>query len=445
MERVSLFLLIFYSVPESILLISLGAGLYGYDVRKNFRNIFKLSICLAIITYLLRFLPITFGINAVIEIPLFILLTRFFLKTSFLKTFLIIFTGMVAIALTENLVYLIVTTVTGLKISYFFQNGIYKAMLGFTLLAVLALLNGIIYKKKWSFISATKLISSTSLDTKITILIVVILLQAFLAGLLQLLSYFQENSIYPIFVDSGMLKLIIGASLITIPIVSIFILKKIFTLAEKEAVAVAQEAYIDNINSLFLTIRAQRHDFINHVQILYSMLQLGKTADSLAYMQSVLGGINEVNELIKLKNPGLGALLNTNSAIAEAKGIRFEPIVEASFESVGVKSLDLVRIIGNLIRNAIEAVEVLPVEDRSIKVTMKKMNSAFVVEVLNSKPVIPQEMLDTIFQAGFSTKRKEHSGIGLAIVKKLVEKYNGQIGVKSNEHAGTTFTVIIPE
>jgi signal transduction histidine kinase len=48
-----------------------------------------------------------------------------------------------------------------------------------------------------------------------------------------------------------------------------------------------------------------------------------------------------------------------------------------------------------------------------------------------------------VFSSGFSTK-DNHSGLGLAVVKDLVERNGGEISLRSSEEDGTTFSVIIP-
>jgi sensor histidine kinase regulating citrate/malate metabolism len=103
----------------------------------------------------------------------------------------------------------------------------------------------------------------------------------------------------------------------------------------------------------------------------------------------------------------------------------------------------LVKIFGNLIDNALEAVEVVPPEVRLVKVNLSRIESNFIFEVFNRIPVIPVDLLEKIFESGFSTK-KDHTGIGLAAVKNLVHKYGGQVLVTSSESEGTRLKVLIP-
>ncbi|NGT12625.1 ATP-binding protein, partial [Clostridium perfringens] len=63
----------------------------------------------------------------------------------------------------------------------------------------------------------------------------------------------------------------------------------------------------------------------------------------------------------------------------------------------------------------------------------------------NNGPEIPDKILNKIFDSGFTTKENKESnnGFGLAIVKELVESYNGKIQVSSTDEF-TEFTIYLP-
>ena len=64
--------------------------------------------------------------------------------------------------------------------------------------------------------------------------------------------------------------------------------------------------------------------------------------------------------------------------------------------------------------------------------------------IYNNGPIIPPDVLPHIFAQGFSTKKEEGHGMGLAIVKKTLEKAGGSIKVDSNGDK-TCFTILVPK
>ncbi|MHB9093964.1 MAG: sensor histidine kinase [Eubacteriales bacterium] len=445
MEKMPLLILILYSIPESLILISLSSSLYGYDVKANLKRILLLSISLAVTTELVRALPIQYGENILIQIPIFVLMTAYFLKVSLKRSFIMILTGFVILNLAESSFLPIAVSITGRDLGVLLGTIWSRLIVSWCMLLALLIPTVIIIKKRFSLTSAIQFFKTTSLNTKITLIVFVVLIQALLAGILQLTTIHGESSTWPVVFKGVILQRVIGFALITIPIVSIFLLKRLFALSQQEAIIATQETFLDNINNLFVTVRGQRHDFINHVQVIYSLLKSNQTDDAVKYMDNLLDEIQEVNDMIKTKNPALSALLNTKQAMAERHNISFDTTIETSIQDINIKSLDLVKILGNLLDNAIEAVMNQPPEFRIVKLSVKKLSNMIVFEVFNPRPVILPEQFDKIFTGGFSTKKDTgHSGIGLAIVKEIAEKYNGHIGIKSSEKEGTTFTVVIP-
>lgn len=97
------------------------------------------------------------------------------------------------------------------------------------------------------------------------------------------------------------------------------------------------------------------------------------------------------------------------------------------------------QILTNLISNAIKYHDK---ESGNIEVTAVKISEKWVkISVVDDGPGIEGEFLDrvfNVFETANKTSRTDSTGIGLAIVKKLVEKYRGDYGVISDGITGTT-------
>ncbi|MCB9077724.1 MAG: GAF domain-containing protein [Anaerolineaceae bacterium] len=94
----------------------------------------------------------------------------------------------------------------------------------------------------------------------------------------------------------------------------------------------------------------------------------------------------------------------------------------------------------NLIHNAIQAMD----NQGELEINVFQNNGHIVVQITDSGPGIPDEIKARIFEPFFTTKPAgEGSGLGLDIVRKIVEKHQGQIEVES-QPGRTTFRVLLP-
>lgn len=102
----------------------------------------------------------------------------------------------------------------------------------------------------------------------------------------------------------------------------------------------------------------------------------------------------------------------------------------------------LLRVFNNLFRNAIQAIP----EDRKgrIDVTLSRQKHNFIVTVKDNGSGIADEVFDKIFVPNFTTKT-HGMGLGLAMVKNIVETCNGQIWFETSKGHGTSFYVSFPE
>ncbi|MEY3598043.1 MAG: hypothetical protein RL521_465, partial [Bacteroidota bacterium] len=94
----------------------------------------------------------------------------------------------------------------------------------------------------------------------------------------------------------------------------------------------------------------------------------------------------------------------------------------------------------NLVNNALQAAN----NKCEISFTYQQVKGNHVIEVTNDGPEIPKEIIDKIFEPFFTTKaRGEGTGLGLNIVRKIIEKQNGTISCSSDARL-TRFTVTLP-
>lgn len=102
----------------------------------------------------------------------------------------------------------------------------------------------------------------------------------------------------------------------------------------------------------------------------------------------------------------------------------------------------LIRIITNLVKNAIQSIPENQ-NEKSIHVTVKQLENQVQIAVTDNGIGIPPEFRDRIFEPKFTTKTSG-MGLGLGIIKNIIENYKGTITFETQVAKGTTFIVSLP-
>ncbi|MBM1105371.1 HAMP domain-containing histidine kinase [Aurantibacter crassamenti] len=102
----------------------------------------------------------------------------------------------------------------------------------------------------------------------------------------------------------------------------------------------------------------------------------------------------------------------------------------------------LIRVVTNLVKNAIQAMP--EVENPNITVTVSSEDEMVKIAVADNGIGIAEELKEKIFEPKFTTK-SSGMGLGLGMVKNIVETYKGDIKVESREGIETIFTVRFPK
>ncbi len=202
---------------------------------------------------------------------------------------------------------------------------------------------------------------------------------------------------------------------------------------------------IKNKENIITDLRAQKHDFVNHLQVIYGLVQLKsqeKIKDYINYTMKDLYATSEIHNFEE--SPIINALLIAKFSQGKSIGIKFSWDLQVDFKALKINQYKAGRILANIIDNAMDAARNIPQEKRCVDVKIYNDRSKIYFEVVNSGPIINKADLKTIFEPGFTTKHEKGHGMGLYIVKQLINELGGTITVSSNRGKGTTVIVALP-
>jgi signal transduction histidine kinase len=129
---------------------------------------------------------------------------------------------------------------------------------------------------------------------------------------------------------------------------------------------------------------------------------------------------------------------NLHSIVQEKKGIIS---VEGTMPTVWITQLHLTQLFQNIIGNALKFSNRPPI----VKISCQTLDNQVVIHIKDNGIGMQKEYSDKIFKLFQRLSRSaEGTGIGLAICKHIVDKYNGTIWFDSVEGEGTTFHISFP-
>lgn len=198
----------------------------------------------------------------------------------------------------------------------------------------------------------------------------------------------------------------------------------------KQQSEMLEEAYAQ-LESLNGALRAQRHDFRNHLQVIGGLLEMGESDEAAKYIDRVYGSVGALSAQLRTASPAVNALLRVKTAEAQKRGVAMDVIVRSAWEGMPAQGWEMCRVLGNLIDNAMDALKDTP--SPRVTVTLGEERRALIFSVENNGPEIPMEIREKIFQPGFTTKGGER-GQGLAIVREIIAGYGGELTLESDEN-----------
>lgn len=220
----------------------------------------------------------------------------------------------------------------------------------------------------------------------------------------------------------------------------------------KENYPYVEVIVISVMKELDTAIEAMRHGAYHYVSKDFDLEGIGTLVRNASERQDLNRHVRVLDDLRNVARPipmqrfpldikhGLGELVESMQKTAEIGGLNIETEFVLGSVYIEADMFALNRVYRNLLMNAMQATA--PPRGRVIVRTFREANHA-VVEIADTGCGIPPDRLNSIFEDFVTTKRRG-LGLGLAILKKIVEQLGGTITVESEVSIGSTFTLRFP-
>lgn len=181
-------------------------------------------------------------------------------------------------------------------------------------------------------------------------------------------------------------------------------------------------------------LRRFKHDYTNHILCLKAMIKSNHSHEALEYIERINTEISLSTKTFNTGHKIADAILNEKHRKHSDISINFDGNIPYFIDNV-----DLCIVLGNAVDNAVEACEKLNDTDKIIDVTANFQQSHFVLIIKN--PVSKDYTINGSFP---ETTKQDHlkHGFGLSNIKRIVDKYEGDMSVEADNGIFTLYLAI---
>ena len=236
----------------------------------------------------------------------------------------------------------------------------------------------------------------------------------------------------------------------TVTFMIILLLADIMVLKQQRTITIQQQdikdyqTYEPMAHDLISDILGKQHDFNNQMNAIrmlpYTYKDYDSLSDAIANYSTFLEEEFNESELLKINLPVVAGFVFSKIKEAEQKGRLISVKIKNRSLITPVPEYDLIRILGILIDNAIEASLQLPEEKRMIRIYMDMKNTQLYMSFTNFTATKKQKKIGGRFH---TTKGQGH-GFGLVRIDDIVERYGGYLSRNSEDGAFTT-EILLPQ
>ena len=226
----------------------------------------------------------------------------------------------------------------------------------------------------------------------------------------------------------------IGVLFLTMIIINTFYFVSLYRNDKENKKSELKQSINPLIQELLDEMKASEHEYKNHLNILYCMIQVCKEDElrdrAKKYIGNVFENKNLLSNLSYIENTILKGVLLSKINQAEKNEIICKYKIDSQLEGIALDDSELTVVLSNLLNNAIESAS--KSEKKYIDIFTTYQNGRYIIEVSNSVSNLTEDMIPRISKVRFSTKGTGR-GYGLYNINKIVNKYKGKINMSMKE------------
>ncbi len=212
----------------------------------------------------------------------------------------------------------------------------------------------------------------------------------------------------------------------------------------------AEKRVFDLNEILKLITKILRHDISNDLTVIGNALEEYLTRKDDGWLANASKAVSRSMGTID----GMRKLESTVASSEELKSYRVRPVVEKAIQAFSETKVEfkiegegtvladeaLASVIENIVRNAI-----VHGKTNKIDITIDQKDKLIEIRIADYGKGIPDEVKKQLFQEGFVYGETGHTGLGLYIVRKTIERYGGKVWIKDNKPKGAVFILELPQ
>lgn len=226
-------------------------------------------------------------------------------------------------------------------------------------------------------------------------------------------------------IDNIVSLILISAVFIVLFVMVLWLQREMTGRLAAEELNAAMSRWQHDARDYMNTIRSQRHDFNLHLHAISGLISGGEYEKCSEYVKKLVSEANAVNDIMPVNDAVVGSMLYNMREEARRRGSDINYCITYDMEDIFCNGFECNKIIGNLLQNAIDALQTPEDKAYGIKLSIFKRRGNTVIISENRFTGDP-DRIARVFEPGYSTK-KGHDGIGLSMILRTAERYGGRV------------------